>query len=161
MAKNNADLMSKVLAVATREEAAKLVNREIGRMMRTPGGDRDRLRRILLSNIGYMAYYYDAATADRILDLFETEHPFFGKGHPTPDFAFVMGRQIGKRMKTEAGRAKFNAFMEAGKYEALRKWVMKGICPICFESTRKCERTKRPSRSSDGGTQHKKAGRKI
>jgi hypothetical protein len=32
-----------------------------------------------LSNIGYIAGYYDSKTAQRILKIFNTEHPIFGR----------------------------------------------------------------------------------
>jgi hypothetical protein len=43
-------------------------------------------------NIGYFAGYYDSETSRRVQELFETEHPIFGKTEPTPEEAFMAGK---------------------------------------------------------------------
>ena len=48
-------------------------------------------------NIGYLSGYFPREKADRILALFATEHPIFGKGHPTAEEAFAMGQAFGKK----------------------------------------------------------------
>lgn len=52
-------------------------------------------RAIQLSNIGYWSFYY--ADPLRILDLFETEHPYFGRTIPTPEEAFELGQQLARK----------------------------------------------------------------
>lgn len=47
-------------------------------------------------NIGYLSGYFPREKADRILELFGTEHPVFGKAHPSPEEAFRMGQEWGK-----------------------------------------------------------------
>ncbi len=136
--------MDKVLECKTRIEARLLVSREVSAVSRilrkepaTVGTvlSGALLRRRILSDIGYQTGYYDSATADRILDLFETEHPLFGREHPVPELALAMGKRYGKLTKTEAGRAKVGAFMNTGDYAGLRNWIREAICPLCFALT--------------------------
>ena len=58
----------------------------------------------MLANIGYFAGYYSAEIADKTYELFETEHPIFGKTHPTKEEAFRKGMEMGKRRKDEAAK---------------------------------------------------------
>jgi hypothetical protein len=53
----------------------------------------------ILSNIGYFTGYFDHATADRIMDLFDCEHPVFGRNHPTAEEAWRIGLEYGQRSK--------------------------------------------------------------
>lgn len=55
----------------------------------------ERARAALRHDIGYFAGYYDSATADRVYEMYDTEHPVFGKTHPTPAVAFRMGFEMG------------------------------------------------------------------
>ena len=57
--------------------------------------------RIIKSNIGYCSGYYDAADATRILELFDTCHPVFGKSRPTPKEAFEAGVRMGEAMRKQ------------------------------------------------------------
>lgn len=49
-----------------------------------------------LQNIGYWSGYYDRKTADRIMDVFKTAHPIFGRRHVEPEEAFKMGKLMGQ-----------------------------------------------------------------
>jgi hypothetical protein len=60
---------------------------------------------IAKSNLGYWAGYYDPETYARVMDLFDTSHPFFGKKWPTPQNAFATGIMKG----TEAREKRENA----------------------------------------------------
>jgi hypothetical protein len=134
--------MDKVLAVKTRDEARALVDREVQEIVgawkeASPSPEKvanktELLRRRVLSNIGYLAGYMNEKAGNRILDLFETEHPFFGREHPGPEQALAIGKRYGKLTRTKQGRAKMVAFMDAGDYAALRRWIGEGICPQCF-----------------------------
>lgn len=55
-------------------------------------------------NIGYYAGYYSSDDRLRVEDLFECEHPYFGKaknGLPTVDQALKMGIELGKKQRLE------------------------------------------------------------
>jgi hypothetical protein len=52
-------------------------------------------RDALRHDIGYFAGYYDHATADRVYEMYDTDHPVFGRTHPTPAVAFRMGLEMG------------------------------------------------------------------
>ncbi len=49
-----------------------------------------------LENVGYVSGYYEPTTAKRILQIFGTSHPIFGKRTPTPKEAHSMGYDAGK-----------------------------------------------------------------
>jgi hypothetical protein len=46
---------------------------------------------IAKTNLGYYAGYYDPETYARVMNLYDTVHPFFGKEWPTPQNAFNIG----------------------------------------------------------------------
>lgn len=54
--------------------------------------------KLLRSNIGYLTGYLGPTEGMRLLELFETEHPIFGKTRPTSDEAFKIGLEMGSRM---------------------------------------------------------------
>lgn len=54
-----------------------------------------------LQNIGYMSGYYDTKTADRIMEVFKTSHPIFGRRHPDPAEAFEKGYEMAAGKKWE------------------------------------------------------------
>jgi hypothetical protein len=86
--------------INTKEKAAALISQEAAELAAHYGKPVEEMRAILLSNIGYCTGYLDHAAADRVLELFETEHPIFGKTHPSAEDAFRMGQEYAaKRMK--------------------------------------------------------------
>lgn len=118
-------LMQAVLACKTREDADQLISAELNcicAQKKCPSPEE--AKQILLRSIGYLAYYYDGRTIDRILDLFQTEHPFFGKSHPSGEMAFTMGSQYARLTRSRLGRAKADAFFRSGDYNGLRAWLM-------------------------------------
>lgn len=58
-------------------------------------------REIALSNLGYMAGYYNAKIADMIYQTFQASHPIFGIKHPTPEEAFAKGQKRGRKLKAK------------------------------------------------------------
>ena len=46
-------------------------------------------------NIGYLSGYFPPEKAAAVLELFQTEHPIFGKVRPTPEEAFALGKAGG------------------------------------------------------------------
>jgi hypothetical protein len=82
--------------LTTREQAAALVDAEVVRMAGGGEIDAETARRNLLANIGYCTGYCSHEHADRIMDLFQTEHPIFGKTHPTPEEICRLGMERGR-----------------------------------------------------------------
>lgn len=74
-----------------KEQATALLNERVAEMVAALHYTEDEARRMLLRNLGYAAAYYDDALADRIMDLYDTEHPIYGRKHPTPNEIFQMG----------------------------------------------------------------------
>ena len=60
------------------KEAAAWMDKELIRYWEEYGKSKDEARRIILSNLGYMAGYYDEAVARKVYRLFHAEHPIFG-----------------------------------------------------------------------------------
>jgi hypothetical protein len=81
----------------TQEQAAAAVQEEVDDMRASLGYDEARARAIVLTNIGYFAGYYPHDVADRVYDLYQTEHPIWGREHPTPSEIFQWGIERGKR----------------------------------------------------------------
>ncbi len=49
------------------------------------------------TNVGYLAGYCSADTAEQIWDWFECAHPIFGTHSPTFDEAFTAGQQLAQQ----------------------------------------------------------------
>lgn len=99
-------MMDAMVNVATREEAAALVENEIEHALQeTPSYLREEARDVVMKYIGYLTgYLNDRKEAGRLLELFGTRHPYFGaiEEWPTPEKTYAMGVKVGERVK--AGR---------------------------------------------------------
>lgn len=93
------EMISLALKDGTKEKAQEIVQWKVNEMVDLLDYDKDEARRVTLINLGYYTGYLDHETADRVMDLFETEHPIFGRTHPTPEEAFRLGRELGEKMK--------------------------------------------------------------
>ena len=85
--------------IKTREQATALVDEEVAEIASFYSMTPEDARSRLLSNIGYVTGYFSNAEADRILDLFQTEHPVFGRTHPSPEEAYRLGVEFSKRKR--------------------------------------------------------------
>jgi hypothetical protein len=95
------EMIGIALKDGTKEKARQIVQWKVDEMMDVLGYEANEARRITLINIGYYTGYMDHETADKVMELFETEHPVFGRTHPTPQEAFRLGRELGEKMKKE------------------------------------------------------------
>jgi hypothetical protein len=93
------EIIKLALADGTKERASALVEAQVDEMVKMLDYDPAEARRITLVNIGYYTGYLDCTTADKIMELFETEHPVFGRTHPTPTEAFRLGMELGEQMR--------------------------------------------------------------
>ena len=57
--------------------------------------------RIVHSNIGYWAGYYEKGTIEKVHEVFGSSHPVFGTSTPATGEAFKMGLELGKKLKNE------------------------------------------------------------
>lgn len=62
----------------TVEKANDWMNKEIDRYKTEFGTKAEEAHKIILSNLGYMAGYYDRQTSQKVHDLFGANHPIFG-----------------------------------------------------------------------------------
>lgn len=96
-----AEMISLALKDGTKERAQQIVQQRVDEMVKLLGYEASKARKITLANIGYHTGYLDDETADKVMDLFETEHPVFGRTHPTPAEAFRLGWELGEKRKKE------------------------------------------------------------
>lgn len=92
------EIMQRVANGMTKEEAHDLLVEQVKEMV-VLGDSREEATRHMLVNIGYFAGYYSHEIADKAYDLFDTEHPIWGRVHPTPEDAFRMGLEYGQRSR--------------------------------------------------------------
>jgi hypothetical protein len=115
------------LAAGTREKARELVAAEVENIRKKePRRDPAEVKRTLLSNIGYIAGYEDPTTADRIYELFDTEHPVFGRRHPTGEEALARGMLRGyltSGRASQAGQKAVQAFADREDWSGLIEWM--------------------------------------
>ncbi len=90
------DMMNMVTGARTREEAKKVFDSLVDDLVTRHKKTKQEARAITKSNIGYCSGYYDEKTASRVLNLFDTEHPIFGKYYPSPKEAFEKGLEKSK-----------------------------------------------------------------
>jgi hypothetical protein len=97
------ELMDAASACTTKEEADTLLAKEIDKLMLAdPHILHEQARAAVLTNVGYLSGYFDRATAGRILELFETRHPYFGaiEDWPkTPEETIALGVKAGMQAK--------------------------------------------------------------
>jgi len=101
-------MFEKLPSIQTKEEAEAMIEAIVDRLTPDPASMLSKKTNIaaVRHTIGYMSGYYDQETAERIWELFSTEHPIFHKTWPTWDEAFNMGKDLGKKYQdwVDAGR---------------------------------------------------------
>jgi hypothetical protein len=81
----------------TQAKADAVIAEDVAEMVSVLGYSEADARGILLANIGYFAGYYPDSVADAAYELFRTEHPIFGRTHPTAEEAFKAGQLAATR----------------------------------------------------------------
>lgn len=87
--------------ITTKEQAAALVAEEVAEATAFYQISEEESRLRILTNIGYATGYLSHKQADTLMDLFCTEHPIFGREHPTPEEALRLEMELGKSSRTE------------------------------------------------------------
>jgi hypothetical protein len=85
--------------VTTKEQAAAVVDHETRERANFYAIPVEEARNKLLSQIGYVTCYLSHKQADNVMELFGTEHPVFGKSHPSAEDAYRMGWEYSQRTK--------------------------------------------------------------
>lgn len=85
--------------IATKEQAAALVKIEAAEAAEFYKISEGEATARLLENIGYMTGYFSSEQADRIMELFDTQHPIFGRTHPSAEEAYRMGHELGTKSR--------------------------------------------------------------
>jgi hypothetical protein len=83
--------------ITTKEQAAALVAHEAAEISATCKIGVDEAKARLLEQIGYVTGYFSHKQADRIMELFDTQHPIFGRQHPSAEDAFRMGQEYAQK----------------------------------------------------------------
>jgi hypothetical protein len=86
----------------TKENAAAIVKEQVDEMVKVLEYKRAEARKIVLANIGYYCGYYPAELADKVYEMFDTEHPILGRTHPAPEEILRMGMELGRCSKEKA-----------------------------------------------------------
>lgn len=87
--------------VTTQEQARALVKAEAAERAEFYHISEAEATAALLANIGYVTGYCSDEQADRIMELFETQHPIFGRTHPTAEEAYRMEHELGAKSREE------------------------------------------------------------
>lgn len=87
--------------ITTKEQAAALVAEEVAEMVERYNVSAEEAKKTLLSNIGYVTKYLSHKQADNVMDLFETEHPAYGRQHPSAEEAYRLGHEYAERRMKE------------------------------------------------------------
>jgi hypothetical protein len=86
------------MKVQTEAEAQEYLEACIEHCMRGGNYTRAEAEHIEKTNIGYWTGYCAHETADRVMRLFDCEHPYFGRDHPPPEKVFAMGFALGRKL---------------------------------------------------------------
>jgi hypothetical protein len=87
--------------ITSKAEAAALVDAEAKEAAEFYGLPFETTKANILSNIGYVTGYLSHAQADRMMEMFDTEHPVWGRRHPSYEEAFELGLQYGRQERKE------------------------------------------------------------
>src|SRR5271155_2446298 len=83
--------------LTTQEQANALIEDEVADRAKICNITEEEARSVLLANIGYTTGYMTHAQADTIMELFNIEHPVWGRTHPTPDEIVKLGMEAAAR----------------------------------------------------------------
>lgn len=92
----NGDVYGRAMDVTTDAEAALYLDHFVAWAVRVHGEDPGMARANFLHSVGYWTGYCDNETADRVMKVFKTSHPIFGRRHPTVSEALDAGAKLGK-----------------------------------------------------------------
>lgn len=83
--------------ITTKAQAAQIIEEEITARIAVAHVTEEEAREVLLHNIGYATGYMTAKQGDRVMRLFNTQHPVWGRAHPTAEEALRLGIEYGTR----------------------------------------------------------------
>jgi hypothetical protein len=73
--------------VTTKAQATAILEEEVTARMNIAGLKAKEARRNLLEAIGFSTTFLSHEHGDKVMQLFDTEHPVWGRTHPTPEQA--------------------------------------------------------------------------
>ena len=89
------DILGPAMKAQTKAEADDFRAQYMAYIMRMePDMTVERARQVVQQNIGYYSGYYGKETSQRVLDLYMTAHPVFGRRKPTSEEALEAGRNL-------------------------------------------------------------------
>ena len=83
----------------TKDDAAALIKERVNEMVELLNYSESDARHIVLQNLGYAAGHYSHEIAERVFDVYGTEHPIYGRNRPNPAEAIQMEIAAEKRKK--------------------------------------------------------------
>lgn len=91
MAKTIGETMKLALKATNQTEADNIVQDLIQDDVEWENKPMQERESILRQNIGHCSGYYDRKTSVKLIELYRTQHPVFGKTYPKPSEAFQAG----------------------------------------------------------------------
>lgn len=86
--------------IRTKEQAAAIIQEESELRAAKYGGEPASFREGLLEVIGHWSRYLSNSWADTLLELYDTQHPIFGRTHPEAKEALRMEEEFYARRRT-------------------------------------------------------------
>lgn len=83
--------------VTTPAAAAAIIEEEVAARIRVCSLTEPEARKNLLDAIGFATAYMSVENADKTMTLFNTQHPLWGRTHPTPEEAMRLGEEDAAR----------------------------------------------------------------
>ena len=101
--KNYQEQFNEAMACENKEQAEKWFLDEALRYQSDYGIEAEKAKQVILTNLGYMAGYYNQAASHKIHDLFGATHPIFGAPNywteATPEQAFEKGKEMADKVQ--------------------------------------------------------------
>ena len=92
------ECLDPAMEVETEEQARAYLDGYVGHIMRVRDSDEpvthEKALEIAKAIIGWWTGYQDAATAERVMRLFDCAHPIFGHARPDAAEAFAAGKRM-------------------------------------------------------------------
>lgn len=87
--------------VSTREQAMTVIEEEVQGRANLLTMTTNEARHNLLDAIGFATAYMSVEMADKVMFLYDTQHPLWGKSHPTPAEAMQLGEEAAAKRHME------------------------------------------------------------
>ena len=92
-------ILSLAMKVETKEEASKFIDNYTQYLTKTGNKSVEEAREVAEINVGYWTGYMSNEVGLRVLDLYDIDHPYFGRTRPSPQEALKIGYELARKMR--------------------------------------------------------------